>query len=208
MMVGGDYVDTINRVTIQTVSLAADVAMLLSGAALVGLLAAAAAQLARRRPRAAAGLACAAGALVLVYGTALVAAGLAGGPRELRPGDAKCFDDWCAAFVTARPDAAAGVLLVDVQLQSRGRGRAMRSTLARAYVEVPGRGEVAPRDGSGLHTVLQPGERAVVHLAFALPDGRRAARFVVVEGGGGLGPGTFEIGGEGSPFHGAAGWPL
>jgi hypothetical protein len=191
-------------VTIQTVSLAADLAMLLTAAALIVLVVAVAVQLVRRRPRAAAGLACSAGALVAVYGVALVAAGLAGGTRELRPGDTKCFDDWCAAMVATRPGAAAGTLLVDVRLQNRGRGRAMRANLARAYLELPGGGEVAPRDGSAMQTFLQPGERADVQLTFVLQPGRQPARFVVVEGGG-FPP---EIGGEGSPFHGVAGWPL
>jgi hypothetical protein len=195
-------------VTLQTVSLAADLAMLLAAAVLFGLLVATVVQLARRRSRAAAALGCAAGALVVVYGAALVAGGLTAGPRQLRPGDAKCFDDWCAAMVAATPDAAAGTVLVDVQVQNRGRGRAMRANLARAYLELPGGGRVAPRDGSGLLTLLQPGERTDVRLAFTWPGDVRGARFVVVEGGGGLGPGTFEIGGEGSPFHSAAGWPL
>ncbi|HYW28139.1 MAG TPA: hypothetical protein VE953_28460 [Terriglobales bacterium] len=194
--------------TIQTVSLAADLAMLSSGTALVVLAVAAAVQLVRRRRRSAAGLACAAGALIAVYGAALVAAGLAGSARQLRPGDTKCFDDWCAAMVTARQDVASGTLLVDVQLQNRGRGRAMRANLARAYVELPGGGRVAPRDGSALQALLQPGERADVSLTFLVPSGQRGVRFVVVEGAGTLGPGTFEIGGEGSPFHGVAGWPL
>jgi len=191
-------------VTIQTVSLAADAAMLVTAAALIVLVVGAAVQLVRRRPRSAVGLACAAGALVAVYGVALVGAGLASGARQLRPGDTKCFDDWCAAMLAARPGAAVGTLLVDVQLQNRGRGRAMRSNLARAYVELPGGGEVAPRDGSAMQTFLQPGERADVQLTFVLPPGRHPARFVVVEGGG-FAP---EIGGESSPFHGVAGWPL
>jgi hypothetical protein len=191
-------------VTIQTVSQAADLAMLLAAAALIALVVAMAVQLLRRRPRAAAGLACAAGALFVVYGAALLGAGLAGRARQLRPGDTKCFDDWCAAMVAARPGSAAGTLLVDVQLQNRGLGRTMRSTLARAYLEVPGGAQVAPRDGSGLHTLLQPGERADVELTFVVPPGRRPDRFVVVEGGG-FSP---EIGAEGSPFHGVAGWPL
>jgi hypothetical protein len=195
-------------VTIQTVSLAADLAMLLTGTALVVLAVAIAVQVARRRRRSAAGLACAAGALVAVYGATLVAAGLDGGARQLRPGDAKCFDDWCAAMVASGRDAGAGTVLVDVQLQNRGRGRAMRASLARAYVELPGGRQVPPRDGSGLQMLLQPGELADVPLTFVLPAGPRGARFVVVEGARSLGPGTFEIGGEGSPFHGVAGWPL
>ena len=190
--------------TIQTVSLAADLAMLLTAAALIVLVVAVAVQLVRRRPRSAARLACAAAALVAVYGAALVAAGLVGGTRELRPGDAKCFDDWCAAMVAARPGAASGTLVVDVQLQNRGRGRAMRSNLARAYLEVAGGARVAPRDGSAMQTFLQPGERSDVRLTFVVPPDRRPARFVIVEGGG-FSP---EIGGEGSPFHGVAGWPV
>ena len=177
--------------------------MLLTAAALIGLIGGAVTQVVRRRARSAAAVACAAGALVAVYGAALVAAGLASGARELRPGDAKCFDDWCAVMVAARPGGSAATLLVDVQLQNRGRGRAMRSNLARAYLELPGGGRVTPRDGSGMQTFLQPGQHADVPLTFALASGQRPARFVVVEGG--FSP---EIGGEGSPFHGVAGWPL
>jgi hypothetical protein len=195
-------------VAIQTVSVAADLAMLLAAAVLVALVAAAVVQLLRRRSRSAVSLGCAAGAVVVVYGAALLGAGLSGGARELRPGDTKCFDDWCAAMVAARQDAASGALLVDVRLQNRGRGRAMRADLARAYLEVPGRGEVAPLDGGPLLAMLQPGQWADVQLSFVLPSGQRGARFVVVEGRGALGPGVFEIGGEASPFHGAAGWPL
>jgi hypothetical protein len=194
-------------VTIQTVSLAADLVMLLAAAALIALAVAIAVRLVQRRPRSAARLGFAAGALVVVYGATLVAAGLAGGARQLRPGDTKCFDDWCASMVAARRDAA-DTLLVEVRLENRGRGRAMRADLARAYLEVAGGGQVAPRDGSGLQTLLEPGERADVPLSFPAPADLRGARFVVVEGGGGLGPGTFEIGGESSPFHGVAGWPL
>jgi hypothetical protein len=84
----------------------------------------------------------------------------------------------------------------------------MRADLARAYLEVPGRGEVAPLDGGPLLAMLQPGQWADVQLSFVLPPGQRGSRFVVVEGRGALGPGTFEIGGEASPFHGAVGWPL
>jgi hypothetical protein len=191
-------------VVIQTVSFAADLVMLFTAAALIVLVIAVAVQLVRRRLRSAAGLASAAVAVVVVYGSALVGVGLAAGARQLRPGDAKCFDDWCAAMVAARPDAAAGMLLVDVRLQNRARGRAMRANLARAYLELPGGGEVSPQDGCAMQTFLQPGERADVRLTFVLPPGRRPARFVVVEGGGF----TPEIGGEGSPFQGVAGWPL
>jgi hypothetical protein len=195
-------------VTIQTVSLAADALMLLTAAAVIVLVVAAVVNVTRRRPRSAAGLAGAAGVVVLVYGGLLLFAGLASRPQQLGPGDAKCFDDWCAVMTGTRQDPATGALLVDVQLQNRARRQAMRANLARAYLEVPGRQEVAPEDGRGLHAMLQPGQLADVELTFAAPDSLRGVRFVVVEGAGSLGPGTFEIAGEGSPFHARAGWPL
>jgi hypothetical protein len=194
-------------VTIQTVSFAADAVMLVVAAGLVVLAVTVIVRLVQRRWRSAAGTAGVACAVLVFYCVAMVASALFGGLRQLRPGDGKCFDDWCAGMVAARRDAAAGTLLVDVRLQNRGL-HAMRSNLARAYLELPGGGEIGPRDGSGLQTRLQPGERADVWLTFVVPGGPLAARFVVVEGGGGLGPGTFEIGGEGSPFHSVAGWPL
>jgi hypothetical protein len=200
--------DTIHRVTIQTVPFAVDAVMLLSALVVLALLAAAGAQAMLRRLRAAAALACVAGAAVVVYGAVDVGVGLASRPVQLRPGDAKCFDDWCAAMVGARRDSTAGTVLVDVRLENRGRGRAMRADLARAYLEVPGRGRVAPADGSPLLALLRAGESQDVELSFAAPPDRPGTRFVVVEGGDGLGPGTFEISGEASPFHARAGWPL
>jgi hypothetical protein len=166
-------------------------------------------QLLRRRGGSAARLAGAAGAIVVVYGAVLVGVGLASRPIELPAGATKCFDDWCAAMTQARTDQAQGRLLVDVRLQNRGRGRAMRSDLTTAYVTVDGGAPLHPRNGAVLRTtLLQPGESSDVELAFDLPPTLRGARFVVVESDGGPGPGTVTIGGEGSPFHGQAGWPL
>jgi hypothetical protein len=200
--------DTVHRVTIQTASMATEGLMLLTGAGAVGLAGAAIVQVARGSRRAAALLAVAVVAVAAVYGAALVGTGVASRPPQLAPRDAKCFDDWCAALVAARLDAGAATWLVDVQLQNRGRGRAMRSNLARAYLEVPGGGEIAPEDGRALHQLLRPGERVEVPLVFRAPGAMRGLRFVVVEGAGGIGPEAFEIGGEGSPFHARAGWPL
>src|ERR1700730_2860251 len=67
---------------------------------------------------------------------------------------------------------------------------------------------VEPRDGSALLAFLQPAQAADVTLAFPPPPNVRDVRLVVVEGDGGFGPGTFEIGGEGSVLHARAGWPL
>jgi hypothetical protein len=200
--------DTIYRVTIQTVSFAADALMLLTAVAVVVLVVAAVTQLARRRARSAAVAVAAAGALVAAYSAALIVVGLASAPQQLRPADAKCFDDWCAIMVGARQEAPGGTVIVDVQLQNRGRGRAMRADLSRAYLEVPGKGEVGPVDGRAMQTMLQPGQHVDVELTFRGVESAPGVRFVVSEGTSGVNPGLFEIGGEGSPFHSKAGWPL
>lgn len=196
-----------HRVTIQTVSPAADGLLLLSAAGAVGLAAASGLLLARGRRRAAGVAARVLAALMAGYAAALLGFSLASQPQQLAAGDAKCFDDWCGAMVSADRDASGG-WLVDLQLQNRGRGRAMRSNLARAYLELPDGRRVAPLDGGGLHELLRPGERADVRLAFPPVAGARGVRFVLSEGDGGPGPGLLEIGGEGSPFHARAGWPL
>jgi hypothetical protein len=195
-------------VTTQAVPVASDALMLLTAAVLLVLAVATLVQLARRRAAAAAGLAAAAAAIVVVYGAVDLAVGFSSRPLRLAPGDFKCFDDWCATMRGAREHRADRTVLLEVQLQNRGRGRAMRSDLARAYLEVPGGARVEPRDGSALLAFLQPGQAADVTLAFPAPPNVRDARLVVVEGDGGFGPGTFEIGGEGSVLHARAGWPL
>lgn len=195
--------------TIQMVSFGADLLMLLTAAAAIVLILAAAVQFARQRRHAAALLAGVLVALVMTYGAVLIAVGLASSmPPQLRPGDTKCFDDWCATMTTARLDTATGTLTVDLQLENRGRGRPMRSDLARAYLEMPGRPDVAPLDRSGMQTMLPAGQKVDVRLAFPAAQNMVGARLVVVEDPGGIGPGTFEIGGEGSPFHSKVGWAL
>ena len=194
--------------TIQMVSFGADLLMLLTAVAVIVLLVAVVGQLVRRHARSAALLARVLVAIVVTYGAALIAVGLASSaPQQLKPGDTKCFDDWCVTMTGASQDAA-GTTIVAVQLENRGRGRPMRSDLARAYLEIPGGREVAPTDSSGMQTMLPPGQRVDVRLTFPAVQSLLGARLVVVEDMGGLGPGTFEIGGEGSPFHGKVGWPL
>lgn len=194
--------------TIQTVSLVADLFMLLT-AFVVSLLAlVSAVQCARRRLRAAARSAQVVAGIVLIYGSVLLAVGLSSGaPRQLKPGDTKCFDDWCVALISARTDAAPGTVQVNVQLQNRGR-RAMRSDLARAYLEIPSGGEVAPADGHAIQAMVPPGQPVDLELVFQSVPRVSGVRFVVSEDPGMIGPGMFEIGGEGSPFHTKAGWPL
>jgi hypothetical protein len=194
--------------TIQAAPLLPDLLMLAAAAAVLCLAGAAVVSLALGRSARAIGIGCVAALVVGAYGAALLATGQASQPQQLAAGDTKCFDDWCAAMVSEHRATASDSLVVDVRLENRGRGRAMRSNGARAYLEVPGRAEVAPADSSGLHVLLQAGQRTDVELSFPAPAGASGVRFLVVEGTGGLGPGTFEIGGEGSPFHARAGWPL
>ena len=147
-------------------------------------------------------------AAVALYGAAVVAAGLASTPQQLKAGEFKCFDDWCAGMLSVRPEDQAGRLVVAVRLENRARGRAMRSNLARAYVELPGGGQIRPDDARSLQTFIEAQGQADIALAFTLPKATRPARFVVTEGIDGLGPGTFIVGDEASPFHARAGWPL
>src|SRR5262245_36818389 len=185
-----------------------DVVMLLAAAVVVVLGLAAAVQVTRRRLSAAAGLAAAAALLVTVYVGVDAGVGLASRPPQLRPGDTKCFDDWCVSMTGAHRDPVEGTLLVDVRVENRGRGRPMRSNLARAYLEAPGRQHVAPSNGQALRALVEAGQGVDIQLLFPAPRSLQDTRFVVEEGSDGLGPGTFEISGEGSLFHARAGWPL
>jgi hypothetical protein len=198
--------DTMHRVAIQTVSPAADGLLLLTAATVLGLAATSAGMVVRGRRRAAGVTAGVLAALLAGYAAALLGFALASHPQRLAAGDAKCFDDWCGALVSAERDGS-GAWVVDVQVQNRGRGRAMRSNLARAYLELPDGRRVAPVDGDGLHALLRPGQRTDVRLAFPAVADARGVRFVLSEGDGG-GLGWFEIGGEASPLHARAGWPL
>jgi hypothetical protein len=196
-------------VTIQVTALANDLLMLLALAVVLALAAAAGFQLVRGHRRSAVRLGATAAAVVVAYGAVLVGTGLASRPVELPAGGVKCFDDWCAAMVRARPDQARSRLLVDVQLQNRGRGRTMRSDLTHAYLTLDAGTTVAPRNDEVLRTtLLRPGESRDVELVFDLPPGLHGTRFVVVESDGSPGLGTITIGGESSPFHARAGWPL
>lgn len=193
-------------VTVQTVSSAADLLLIVTAGGLLLLLLTVLVQTLRRRWRSAAALTGVVIVVVAAYGTLLLGFGLTSTPRQLLPGDAKCFDDWCAAMLEARGDGTS--LQVRVQLQNRGRGRAMRSLLARAYLEGEGAVPIAPEDGRVLQAWLQPGQQVNVDLAFPRTHNLRRTRFVIVEGNEGSFPSLLEIGGEGSPFHARAGWSI
>lgn len=169
----------VTPVTVQTVSSAADLLLIVTGAGLLVLFFAAMVQAVRRRWRSAAALTGIGCVVVAAYGGLLLGFGLTSTPRQLMPGDAKCFDDWCAAMLEARGDGTS--LQARVQLQNRGRGRAMRSLLARAYVEGRGAAEIAPVDGGVLQTWLQPGQQ--VNLELNLSGKRNQGRGTFRRGG-------------------------
>lgn len=202
----GPLPNTIYRVTIQVVSPFGGLLMLLAIVVVIALVTWIVVQLARRRRQSAVRLGGLLMSMVLLYAGTLIGAGLASGPQQLMPGDTKCFDDWCASMIGAERDPATGRLVVRVRLENRGRGRAMRSDLARAYVEIPGGGLVAPRDRHALQTFLGPGQPKDIELDFDVAARTSRVRFVVTEGSDTIGPGTFTIGDEASPFHARAGW--
>lgn len=146
--------------------------------------------------------------LAALYGAILVGVGLLSSPRQLGAGDVKCFDDWCASFRSSQRTASTELVQVHVRIENHGRGRPMRSSLARAYVGLPGGETIAPLDGTPMQTEVGPGGHADVELSFPARAATMGARFVVAEGSDTIGPGTFTIGDEVSPFHARAGWPL
>jgi hypothetical protein len=194
-------------VTVQEAPAAPTLLMLLTVASVLALAASTIVMLVRRRLGSASRLGAMLGAVVLLYGAALVGVGLTSRAVQLPAGAAKCYDDWCASMTGSRADRACHTLLVEVSLENRGRGRPTRSNLATAYVTAGGR-VLGPRNGQALQALLDPGQSVPVELAFDLPSNLRDAHFVVTEGGAGPGPGMITIGDESSPFHPKAGWPV
>ena len=147
------------------------------------------------------------GGVVLLYGAAIVGVSAASGAQDLRPGDVKCFDEWCASMVSAESDPAARTVAVQVHLENHGRG-AQRSVLAGAFIET-GRQRLWTRNPDELHLLLPGGGGVNVRLLFEVPGRLASARFVITEAASGqLTPGAIVIGDEASPFHGSAGWPV
>lgn len=194
--------------TIQAVPQVGGLLLFLVPGFLVGLIIIAAIQLASRRQRAAARFGAVALAVILLYAGALLGTGISSNPQELKVGDTKCFDDWCATMTAAQRGTGSVPLRIYVRLENRGRGRAMKSDLARAYLEVQGGRRFPARDSHLLQTVIDAGGHVDIHLDFDMPPGSRRERFIVAEGIDALGPGTFTIGDEASPLHAIAGWPL
>jgi hypothetical protein len=193
--------------TIQAAPFGPTLLMLVTVAVLLALGLTAVVQLVRGRARAAGRFGTAAGTIVAVYVGALFGFGLLSHPAELPMGAAKCFDDWCATAIRTSTEAADGSLLVDVRLENRGRGRAMRSNLANAFVRLGDGTVLRPRNGDVLQALVQPGQGTDVQLRFD-PGASTPGAWLVIAEGTGLGPGSITIDDEDSPYHARAGWPL
>jgi hypothetical protein len=196
-------------VIIKAVPLVSDAVLLLTVTALLSLGGAALVQIARRRREAVSKLACTAAAIFALYaGADVLAAGFTTSPERLHLGDFECFDGWCATMTGGANDVAAHTVLVDVGIENRTAGRAVRVDLYRAYLWSPEGGRVTPRQKGALTVLLRSSEVADVTLTFPTPPDIQDARLVIVGGSAGLVPSVFEIGSEDSPFRTPPFWPL
>jgi hypothetical protein len=142
-----------------------------------------------------------------LYLAALLGVSIAGGSRDLRPGDTKCFDEWCATLVRAQATPNGGELVIQTRLDNHG-ARAQRSLLARAFIDAGGKRRW-PENESDLQALVPAGGSIMIAFRFTLPPSSTTARFVVTEAvSGSPTPAAAVIGDESSPLHGLAGWPL
>ena len=132
-----------------------------------------------------------------LYLVVLGATGLMTPRRSLNPGQAECFDDWCAAGISARlgeagaltdcrPPADQVTWLVTLELSSRARGIQQRARDAAAVLEDFSGQQAQPCSGPlgehGLQDFLAPGESFQVQMAFNLPAGSSPAGVVIHHG--------------------------
>jgi hypothetical protein len=141
-----------------------------------------------------------AAAWAAAYAIALVATGAASRERALRLGEAKCFDEWCAALVTAR--AVPSGYALELRLGNRGRS-AQAPDRPHAWLVLDGR--AVPVAVAGLDQRVAPGADIALAVTLAVPREARAVGFVVTEGGG---PSRLVIGDENSPLHAWSVWRL
>jgi hypothetical protein len=149
-------------------------------------------------------LACYAGVLILA---ALMM------PRQTRgPGERECFDDWCAAAISAEPAPAAAapcpgengtrVWVATIEVSSDAKRIRQRAPDARALLEDGGGREYAacgaPLAAHALADELGPGEAFLVQEPFRLPAGAVPAGVVISHG---AFPGVLIIGDDQSLFH-------
>ena len=146
-------------------------------------------------------------ALVAVYSAALLGTSLLSEAPDLRPGDTKCFDEWCATMLGAQTGPSPNAMMVRVRLSNLGL-REQRRVLARAFIESGGR-RSWPLNLGALQTPVPGGGSTDISLAFFPNPPSPSPRFVVTEAASGsVTPGLIVIGDESSPFHPLAGWPV
>ena len=146
------------------------------------------------------------------YAVVLVAVALTM-PRDSRaPGERECFDDWCAAAVSAAPSAGTDapcaatpgsrVWIATVEVSSDAKRVRQRALDARALLEDAGGREydacASPLGPHALADELGPGESFTVIEPFRLPAGAVPAGVVISHGGF---PGAVIIGADQSLFH-------
>jgi hypothetical protein len=124
--------------------------------------------------------------------------------RVLKPGDERCFDDWCfqVADVSRTPSAERVSYRIGIRLFSRAKGRAQRANDVVVYL-VDGLGdrfEPEPDQSAvPFNILLQPGESVTATRVFSIPAGARDVGLVLEHGG--SGPGLFIIGDDLSLLH-------
>jgi hypothetical protein len=133
-------------------------------------------------------------------------------PRQTRaPGERECFDDWCAAAISAEPAPAAAVpcagesgrvWVATIEVSSDAKRVRQRAPDARAMLEDGGGREYAacgaPLAAHALADELGPGDSFLVTEPFRLPAGAVPAGVVISHG---AFPGVLIIGDDQSLFH-------
>jgi hypothetical protein len=138
-----------------------------------------------------------------IYLIALLAVSFASPQRVLRPGDLRCWDDWCLTVESVQRTADHGSARYDVALRISSRARRvdqrapdasvyLTDDLGRRYDPLPDRSAI-PFD-----TLLHAGESIATSRAFSVPEDAREVGLIANHG---TGPGNFIIGDEASFFH-------
>ena len=156
------------------------------------------------------------GGFLALYFVALVGFALALPRKIYAPGERRCFDDWCAIAVEAKPADAAGACPADpgssewiaaIEVSSLARGIRQRARDAHAELEDRQGARYSPcapalaqskNPARVLTDPLGPGESFRVYLPFRLPAGRTPAGLVLHHGDN---PGAVIIGADQSLLH-------
>lgn len=152
------------------------------------------------------------GVYLAAYAFILIVVALVMPRQAMAPRERECFDDWCAAGISAEPAAAAGapcaagagsrVWVATVEVSSDAKRVRQRAPDARALLE-DRRGRAyascgAPLGAHALADELGPGEWFDVVEPFVLPAGAEPAGVVISHGGF---PGILIIGDDQSLLH-------